>query len=99
MKKIFITALLFFAFTSVNAQQNSTDTKKKANPLTLKYPQGVTEETKKADNCIVTSRIVVKGENAWVYERKRCETKTTFYKDGTVVTNKEWETETAPTTK
>ncbi|MFI5141331.1 MAG: hypothetical protein ACHQII_03145 [Bacteroidia bacterium] len=96
MKKIFIASLLFFACITVNAQQNSTDAKKKANPLASKYPQGVTEETKKVDNCIVTSRVVVKGENAWVYERKRCEAKTTFYKDGTVITNKEWEAETKP---
>ena len=98
MKHLFISTLLFFAFITINAQ-NSPEIKMEPNPLTLKYPQGVTEETKKVDNCIVTNRIVVKGKNAWVYKRKTCDAKVTFYKDGNVITNKEWEAETAPTTK
>lgn len=96
MKRLLIVIALFFACNAIQAQQNGSDAKKKPNPLASKYPQGVTEETKPVNKCIVTTRVVVKGENAWVYERKRCEAKTTFYKDGTVITYKEWEAETKP---
>jgi hypothetical protein len=100
MKRFFITSILFFAFITIYAQQNSSDTKKKPNPLTLKYPQGITEEITKTDKYTTITRIVVKGDDAWVYRKRVFDFgQVRFYKDDVAITMNEWETETKPTTK
>ena len=70
-------------------------TKKEPNPLTLKYPQGITQETLPGQGFVEIRRILVKGDEAWVY-RKR-----TFnwggivcYKDDVIITPSTWESET-----
>jgi hypothetical protein len=40
------------------------------NELTKKYPQGLTEETNKEGGGTTVTRIVVVGNNAWVYSKK-----------------------------
>lgn len=42
----------------------------KVNSLVNKYKQGVTEERKEGDGIIIITRVLVKDETAWVYEKK-----------------------------
>src|SRR6185312_3001921 len=69
--------------------------KKEPNPLTKKYPQGVTEETLPGQGFVEIRRILVKGDDAWVYRKRifnwggvQC------YKDDVTITPSAWESET-----
>ncbi|HXD94520.1 MAG TPA: hypothetical protein VNX01_15040, partial [Bacteroidia bacterium] len=68
---------------------------KEPNPLTKKYPQGVTEETLPGQGFYEIRRILVKGEEAWVY-RKRVFNwgGVQWYKDDVTITQSAWESET-----
>ncbi len=69
--------------------------KKEANPLSLKYPQGITEETQSAPGVYIVRRILVKGDEAWVYVMKKFSWGgVVFYKDETVITQNTWDNET-----
>ncbi|MDF2448502.1 MAG: hypothetical protein K0R26_1006 [Bacteroidota bacterium] len=43
---------------------------KKVNALVSKYKQGVTEERREGDGIIIITRVLVREEEAWVYEKK-----------------------------
>jgi hypothetical protein len=43
---------------------------KKINDLVSKYKQGVTEEKQEGDGIIIIKRVVVREQEAWVYEKK-----------------------------
>ena len=70
-------------------------TKKEVNPLTLKYQQGVTEETLPGKGFVEIRRILVKGNDAWVY-RKRIFNfgQVQCYKDDVSISPSAWENET-----
>jgi hypothetical protein len=69
--------------------------KKEPHPLSLKYPQGVTEETKSEPGVYIVRRIVVHGEDAWIYTMKKFNWGgVIFYKDDAVITQATWDNET-----
>ncbi len=73
----------------------NTPPKKEPHPLSLKYPQGVTEESKSEPGVYITRRILVKGEEAWVYVKKHFNWGgVVFYKDDAVITQTVWDNET-----
>jgi hypothetical protein len=73
----------------------TTTVKKEVNPLTLKYPQGVTEETQTAPGVYIVRRIVVHGEEAWVYTMKKFSWGgVVYYKDDVAITENIWFSET-----
>ncbi len=43
---------------------------KKINDLVTKYKQGVTEEKQETTNVVIIKRVVVRDQEAWVYEKK-----------------------------
>jgi hypothetical protein len=43
---------------------------KKVNALVAKYKQGVTEERREGDGIIIIKRVLVREQEAWVYEKK-----------------------------
>ncbi|MBI3519510.1 MAG: hypothetical protein HY062_09170 [Bacteroidetes bacterium] len=43
---------------------------KKVNDLVTKYKQGVTEEKQEATSVVIIKRVVVRDQEAWVYEKK-----------------------------
>ena len=76
---------------------NTVTTQKNVNPLTLKYPQGITEETVAEKGGVVIKRILVKGDDAWVYKKKVFNWGgVQFYKDDETITESIWESETRP---
>ena len=80
---------------NLSADDNSQPVKKEVNPLTLKYPQGITEETKSEPGVYIVRRILVKGDEAWVYVMKKFSWGgVVFYKDETVITQTIWDNET-----
>ena len=79
----------------MNVDTVGTDPKKAVNPLTLKYPQGVTEETVPGKGFVEIRRILVKGEDAWVYRKKIFNFgQVVFFKDDDQITQSVWENET-----
>ena len=76
---------------------NTQVVKKEPNPLSLKYPQGITEETITEKSGYVIRRILVKGDDAWVYTKKRFSFGTVVYKkDDVQIAESVWEMETTP---
>ena len=70
-------------------------TKKEVNPLALKYPQGITEETSSDKGVVVIRRILVKGDDAWVYVKKIFNWGgVQWYKDDVAISQSIWENET-----
>jgi hypothetical protein len=69
--------------------------KKEVNPLALKYPQGVTEETSSDKGVVVIRRIMVKGDEAWVYTKKIFNWGgVQWYKDDVAISQSAWENDT-----
>ncbi|HTA61135.1 MAG TPA: hypothetical protein VK835_01710, partial [Bacteroidia bacterium] len=81
----------------VSNVDTATVAKKEPNPLTKKYPQGVTEETLPGQGFVEIRRILVKGDEAWVY-RKRIFNwgGIVCYKDDATITASAWESESKP---
>jgi len=80
---------------NLSSDSNQVVVKKEPHPLSLKYPQGVTEETKSEPGVYIVRRIVVKGEEAWVYTMRRFNWGgVVFYKDDAVITQTTWDNET-----
>ena len=83
------------AQSKLDAEIEAAKPKKPINPLSQKYPQGVTEEMEKDKGVFVTKRIVVKGTDAWVYIMKKFTWGgIVFYKDNDKITQSEWDSET-----
>jgi len=69
--------------------------KKEPNPLSLKYPQGKTEQTVSDKIGTRTTIILVKGEEAWTYTKTIFSFGTrVFQKDGVTITENQYENET-----
>ncbi len=65
------------------------------NDLVKKYPQGVTEISENEPTCKVTKRVVVKGNEAWVYTRKVFSWGGVYYfKDGVQISENTFNQET-----
>jgi len=80
---------------NLSADDNSQAVKKEPHPLSLKYPQGVTEESKSEPGVYIVRRILVKGDEAWVYTMKKFNWGgVVFYKDDAVITQTTWDNET-----
>ncbi len=68
---------------------------KQPHPLTLKYPQGITEETVSERGVYIIRRIVVKDKDAWVYTKKIFNWGgVVFLKDNVPITESIYENET-----
>jgi hypothetical protein len=67
----------------------------KRNPLLEKYSEGVTEETLNSPGCQITRRIVIKGTEAKLYEKKYYSFGALqFYRDGQQISQSVFEMET-----
>ena len=89
------TAKLALAQKNLAADANTLTTKKEPNPLTLKYNQGVTEETIPGQGFVEIRRILVKGDEAWVYKKKVFTFgQIMWFKDEERITQSAWENET-----
>ena len=65
--------------------------------LLAKYPQGVTEETINGTGVVIIQRVVVKGQNAWVYQKKVFSWGgISYFRDGNPITELIFENETKP---
>ena len=78
-------------------KNNTLVAKKNVNHLSIEYPQGVTEKTTQEKGGVIIKRIVVKGDDAWVYIKKIFSFGTVvYYKDDETVTQSVWDNETKP---
>jgi hypothetical protein len=65
--------------------------------LLAKYSQGVTEETINGTGVVIIQRVVVKGQNAWVYQKKVFSWGgISYFRDGNPITELIFENETKP---
>lgn len=65
--------------------------------LLAKYKQGVTEETISGTGVVIIQRVVVKGQNAWVYQKKVFNWGgIAYFRDGAPITELIFENETKP---
>jgi hypothetical protein len=55
---------------AANNEASSKVIDKKINALVAKYKQGVTEEQQQGQGIIIIKRVVVRDQEAWVYEKK-----------------------------
>jgi hypothetical protein len=78
----------------IKAAEDAAEAKKKsqyANEYAKKYKEGVTEEKVKEGNMMVTRRIVVKGNQGNLYEKKETSFgQVYFFKDGVTITEAEF---------
>jgi membrane protein involved in colicin uptake len=89
------TTKLALAQKNLDADANTLVAKKDPNPLTLKYPQGVTEETIPGQGFVEIRRVLVKGDDAWVYKKKIFNFgQIMWFKDEERITQSAWENET-----
>ncbi|MGZ3867181.1 MAG: hypothetical protein ACXVNR_12685, partial [Bacteroidia bacterium] len=77
------------------SSDDNTEVKKGPHPLSLKYPQGVTEEVVVEKGVVIIKRIVVKGDDAWVFTMKKFNWGGIVYKkDEEIITQSVWDMET-----
>jgi hypothetical protein len=55
---------------AANNDESNKIINKKINDLVTKYKQGVTEERQEATSVVIIKRVVVREQEAWVYEKK-----------------------------
>ena len=81
--------------TTTNNKSDEERRKEFMNEMVKKYPQGVTEEQQDESNCKIIKRIVVKGNEAWVYKKKIWNWGGVFYfKDDVSISEYTFEAET-----
>ncbi|MDX2172620.1 MAG: carboxypeptidase-like regulatory domain-containing protein [Bacteroidota bacterium] len=81
-------------FLNSDASQSTDDRVKQ---LLAKYSPGVTEETISGTGVVILQRVVVKDNNAWVYQKKIFNWGgISYFRDGTAITESTFEIETKP---
>lgn len=82
--------------TTVVTNNTVTQTREEiVNELVKKYPQGITEISENDPTCKITKRVVVKGNEAWVYTRKVYNWGGVYYfKDGVQISENTFNQET-----
>ena len=78
----------------INAGNNE-NAAQRIKDLLAKYPKGVTEEIVNGNGCVIVQRVLVKGNMAWVYQKKIFNWgNTAYFRDATPIVESIFEAET-----
>ena len=78
----------------INAGSNE-NAAQRIKDLLAKYPKGVTEEIVNGNGCVIVQRVLVKGNMAWVYQKKIFNWgNTAYFRDATPIVESIYEAET-----